>query len=145
VRSRERGLGCGTERNNLKCRYQPSEPVVIEKLVFTAFALIVILLGSMEARSDVLRGRYWSFGPETKGNLDAVLGAAIMIASFVSLFWLYRTWLFLWTAVAVAVTVLSSRWIITPQSLDLWLSLRPLAAIATVASVGILWFFAAWP
>jgi hypothetical protein len=119
--------------------------IVIEKLVFTAFAVIVMLLGGMEARSDALRGRYWPFGPKTEGNLDALLGAAITIASLISLFWLYRTWHFFWAAAAAGVTVLASRRIITLESLDLWLSLRPLAAIATVASVVILWFFAAWP
>jgi len=118
---------------------------MVLKLVFTAFALVVVQLGSMEGRSDVLRGRYWPFGPQTQGNADALLGAAIMVASFVSLFWLYRTWSFFWTAGAAVATILTSRLIITPRSVVLWLSLRPLAAIATLGSVGILWFFAAWP
>jgi cation transport ATPase len=118
---------------------------MIEKFVFTAFAVVVVLLGSMEGRSDALRGRYWPFGPRTQGNLDALLGAAIMVASFVSLFWLYRTWSFFWTAGALILTILLSRYLIAPHSLELWLRLRPLGAMATVASAGILWFFAAWP
>lgn len=115
------------------------------KILFTAFALVVVLLGAMEARSDALRGRRWPFGPQTQGTADALLGAAIMLASFVSLFWLYRTWSWFWMAAAILATIVSARYIVVPQSLQLWLRLRPLAAIATAASVGLLWFFAAWP
>jgi hypothetical protein len=118
---------------------------VIARLIFTGFAMVVILIGGMEACSNVLRGRRWTFGPQTAGIADALLGVAITLSALVSLVWLFRTWSLLETVALSAPTLAIARLLITPQSLVLWRELRPLAAVATLGSTALLCLFASWP
>lgn len=115
------------------------------RLIFTGFAMVVILIGSMEGCSNLLRGRRWPFGPHATGVADVLLGVAITLSSLVSLVWLFRTWSLLWTVALSAPMLATARLLITRQSLTLWRELRPLAAIATLGSTALLCLFAAWP
>ena len=116
-----------------------------KQLAFTGLAVVALQLGSMEGQSDILRGRHLPFGPQTKNNLDALLGATIFIAWMVSSVWLFRTWSWYgWLAITVAMMLLA-RFLVTRRTLDSWLSLRPQIALATAGSAGVLWVFASWP
>ena len=116
-----------------------------KQLAFTGLAVVALQLGSMEGQSDILRGRHLPFGPQTKNNLDALLGATIFIAWMVSSVWLFRTWSWYgWLAITVAMMLLA-RFLVTRRTLDSWLSLRPHIALATAGSAGVLWVFASWP
>ena len=112
---------------------------------FTSLAVVALQLGSMESQADILRGRHLPFGPQTKSNVDALLGATIFIAWLVSSVWLFRTWpWYAWLGATVAMMLLA-RHLITRRTLDSWLTLRPHIALATAGSAGILWLFAVWP
>jgi hypothetical protein len=112
---------------------------------FTSLAVVALQLGSMEGQADILRGRHLPFGPQTKNNLDALLGATIFIAWLVSSVWLFRTWpWYAWLGATVAMMLLARR-LITRRTLGSWLTLRPQIAVATAGSAGILWLFAVWP
>ena len=79
-----------------------------KQLAFTGLAVVALQLGSMEGQSDILRGRHLPFGPQTKGNLDALLGATIFIAWMVCSVWLFRTWpWYAWLATTVAMMLLA--------------------------------------
>lgn len=116
-----------------------------KQLTFTSLAVVALQLGSMEGQSDILRGRHLPFGPQTKSNLDALLGVTIFVAWMVSSVWLFRTWpWYAWLGTTVAMMLLA-RHLVTQRTLDSWLSLRPHIALATAGSAGILWIYATWP
>jgi hypothetical protein len=116
-----------------------------KQLAFTGLAVVALQLGSMEGRSDLLRGRHLPFGPQTKNNLDAVVGATIFIAWMVCGVWLFRTWPWpAWLGTTLAMMLLA-RHLITRNTLDSWLHLRPHIAFATAGAASVLWVFAAWP
>ena len=116
-----------------------------KQLAFTSLAVVALQLGSMEGQADILRGRHLPFGPQTKNNVDAIVGAMIFIAWLVSSVWLFRTWpWYAWLGATLAMMVLA-RHLITRRTLESWLTLRPSIALATAGSAGILWLFAVWP
>lgn len=116
-----------------------------KQLAFTGLAVVALQLGSMEGQSDILRGRHLPFGPQTKNNLDALVGATIFIAWMVCSVWLFRIWpWYAWLGTTVAMMLLA-RHLVTHRTLDSWLHLRPQIACATAGAAGVLWVFANWP
>jgi hypothetical protein len=116
-----------------------------KQFAFRALAVVALQLGSMEGQSDILRGRHLPFGPNTKSNIDALIGVIIFIAWMVCSIWLFRTWpWYVWLGATIAMMLLARR-LVTDRTLESWLSLRPSIALATAASAGILWLFASWP
>ena len=116
-----------------------------KQLAFTGLAVVALQLGSMEGQSDILRGRHLPFGPQTKGNLDALIGATIFIAWMVCSVWLFRTWpWYAWLGTTVAMMLLA-RHLVTHRTLESWLDLRPRIALTTAGAAGVLWMYATWP
>lgn len=116
-----------------------------KQFVFKSLAVVALQFGSMEGQSDLLRGRHLPFGPQTRNNIDALLGVVIFVAWMVCSVWLFRSWSwFGWLGTSLAMMLLARR-LVTQRTLGSWLSLRPHIAVATAAAAGILWVFASWP
>ena len=122
------------------------EVMLLDKqLAFTGLAVVAVQLGSMEGQSDILRGRHLPFGPQTRNNLDALVGATIFIAWMVCSVWLFRTWpWYAWLGITFAMMLLA-RHLVTHRTLASWLGLRPQIACATAGAAAVLWLFAVWP
>ncbi len=122
------------------------EVMLLDKqLAFTGLAVVALQLGSMEGQSDMLRGRHLPFGPQTRNNIDALVGAIIFVAWMVCSVWLFRTWpWYAWLGTTFAMMLLA-RHLVTHRTLDSWLGLRPQIALATAGAAAVLWLFAVWP
>lgn len=118
--------------------------LLTKQFAFNGLAVVALQLGSMEGQSDILRGRHLPFGPETKNNVDALLGVIIFIAWMVCSMWLLRAWPWYGWLVTTLAMMLLARRLVTQRTLESWLRLRPTIALATAVSAAIVWLFAAW-
>jgi hypothetical protein len=108
-----------------------------EESIPTCIVLVALSLGGMEGRAALLLRRI-AFARPARGAGDVspwlVLGAWLANVS-----WAFRSWPWYWVTSIVLAIALATGALVTHRSVGLWLTLRPLVAVATAASAGLLW------
>ena len=98
---------------------------------------IALFLAGMEGRAAVIRARsrivaaHYSFD-----TLSFCITGCALLSNVI---WALRAWKWYWVICIVIGVTVASGVIVTSRSLAFWLAVRPLVAMATAASAGLLW------
>jgi len=108
-------------------------------LILSAVALLATFSGILETRADTVRGLTLPFGPGRNGLSDSLLNAILEIAFVLSFFWVWQTWPWYASVLALVAMKLMSRFVVTYHTMGRWIEARPIFAAAAAGSVVFLW------
>jgi hypothetical protein len=98
--------------------------------------VIALLLAGIQARASLSVGS----GPAKSRSGPNTLAAWMIFAAGLSnVIWAFRAWPWYWALGCLIGLALVAALLVTRRSSAFWLAMRPLVAVATSASAGLLW------